>query len=244
MQKQKPNEQQENHIIQKMFNINFKNFQIPQCHGSTINRLKRYSKLRPLVAQSGSEIKAPKDKASFMPTSVDMIAEDWKNDNDELSRINEEDNVNDFQVSKLIENNTKSVTSSSSSNSDKKLSSDSAVSNKFVINIKEDKYEAKKEREKDNELLNISKNSWRLCTDDLESEKDICQMKFVKSNINLQEVMKINQPPSLSCEDDSSDKATTLNSNDSSYTDSKVSVNRNFIVSLRSMHKLSVYILL
>ena len=197
-----------------------------------------------MVAQSDSEIKALRDKASFMPTNTDMIVENWKDDNDELSRINEEDNVNDFKVFKLPETNTKSVTSSSSSSSDKKSSSYSTVSNKFVINIKEDKCEAKQEVEQDNESFNISEKSWRLCMDDLESEKDICQTKDIKSTINLQEIIKINQPPNLSGEDDSSYKASTLSSNDSSITDSKVSVNKSFIVSLRSIHKLSVYRLL
>ena len=67
--------------------------------------------------------------------------------------------------------------------------------------------------------------------DDLDSDNDLTQMQEVRSAINLKEVIKINQPPNLNGEDESSDKASTLSSNDSSYTSSKVSVNRSFIVS-------------
>ena len=126
---------------------------------------------------------------------------------------------------------TKSVTSSNSSDTDSKSSSDSSVSNKFVINIKEDKYEVKQDVEEDDKSLNISEKSRRLCMDDLDSDNDITQIQEVRSAINLKEVIKINQPPNLNGEDESSDKASTLSSNDSSYTSSKVSVNRSFIVS-------------
>lgn len=202
---------------------------------------KRYSKLQSLVAQSDSEIKGIKDEASFAPTNTEMIVEDWKDDNDELSRINEEDNANDVKVSKMPSSHTKSVTSSSSSDTDSKSSSDSSVSNKFVINIKEDKYEVKQEVEEDDKSLNISEKSRRLCMDDLDSDNDLTQMQEVRSAINLKEVIKINQPPNLNGEDESSDKASTLSSNDSSYTSSKVSVNRSFIVSFKIIYKLWMY---
>ena len=108
-----------NNLAQKIFNINFKSFQIPERRGTTISPpiFKRYSNLQDTILPSETDLKAIKATDSFIPPT-------------------------DFNIDNLLIDELKldiAVSSKSKTSSISKTSNDrSSISWKFVINIKDE----------------------------------------------------------------------------------------------------------
>lgn len=130
----------EGNMVMKIFNINFKNFKIPERRGTAVGGMKRFSNLHTILAPSESDMKAMKDEASVMPTNTEAIIDISGDDKKELNRRSKS-NINLIQLTDNVFNiklsgegkSPKSDHQSVSNSSD-----DKSVSNEFVINIKQE----------------------------------------------------------------------------------------------------------